>query len=608
MIFPKEETYRRASLLRPTLILLTGTVLMAVLYAGCTFNMPAENPDLTAASSVQTEPEDKGAYKKYDTKLANVEDNVSKFDFGPLDDRESPESIISGKYLYFLSKVSDQYEMRRINTEDPSDAGIAKINAEGDFFCSLLPFGIRVESNDKVTFMDLDLNVIYTLKNTEAYEYFVPYKDTYLVQQGEDLSILKDGNLEPFKKLNNPNYVVIHQQILADNTKIVLNYNDNTGPYKFYIYDVNADSYEEIAEMGFNYNDTGFYDVNPLRLKIRNLSESKEQEFENKYPGIIGNSYFDGEKLFICDEGDTKIRYYDPKTQMICTLSDHEFAKYGVNFIGITGKKVICLFRSELYVVDITNREENHLEEFKIKLHGEIVDIEDEIRDKYSVNILTGEAAAKHIRENVEADAVKEETRVLYSIKKISVYIKRFGKAFFDDFRYGTSKGLYILLTGYTQVTNDGAKIDAGGVAFRQDDIFYIILNINNEDPARNFCHEIMHSMEQNSDSDTLFPEWKNYNPKGFKYADSYAQQTDSKYTLNGPDDNEVYFMDEYSKTNAMEDRARVFENMLAPDKKEECQINGLPRLKAKAMYIRERVCKVYTSLKDTDIFKNLDG
>lgn len=607
MIFIKEIINRRANILRSTLVLLAGTVLMTALYAGCALRKTPDNPDVTA-SSVQTEQEDKGPYKKYDAKLANVEDNVSKFDFGLMDDRESPEAVISGKYIYFLSRVSGRYEMRKINTEDLSDAGLAQINEEGDYFCSLLPFGVRVESNDKVTFMDLDLNVIYSLKNTEAYEYFIPYKDTYLIQQGDDLSILKDGKLEPYKKLNNPNYVVIHQQILADNTKIVLNYNDNTGPYKFYIYDVNADSYEEIAEMGFNYNDTGFYDVNPLRLKIRNLSEPKEQEFENKYPGIIGNSFFDGTKLFICDEGDTKIRYYDPSSQMICTLSDHEFAKYGVNFIGNTGKKVICLFRSELYVVDIANREELHLEEFKIKLHGEIVDIEDEIRDKYSVNILTGEAAAKHIRENVEADAVKEETRVLYSIKKIAVYIRRFGKEFFDDFRYGTSKGLYILLTGYTQVTNDGAKIDAGGVAFRQDDIFYIILNINNEDPARNFCHEIMHSMEQNSDSDTLFPEWKKYNPKGFKYADSYAEQPDPKFTFNGSDDDEVYFMDEYSKTNAMEDRARVFENMLAPDKKEECQINGLPRLKAKATYIRERLCKVYTSLKNTDIFKNLDG
>ena len=607
MIFPKEETYRRASLLRPTLILLAGTVLMTVLYAGCTFNRPVADPDPTGNSSVQTEPEEKGPYDKYEAKLTNVEGNVSKFDFGQTDDRESPEAVISGKYLYFLSGTSGQYEMRRINTEDPSDSGIAKINEEGEFFCSLLPYGVRVESKERVTFMDLDLNVLCSLKNSEAYEYFVPYKDTYLIQQGADLSILKEGKLEPFKKLDNPEYVVLHQQILPDNTKIVLNDNDNTKPFSFYIYDVNTDSYEKLDEMGFNYNDDGFYDVNPLRLKIRKLSEPKPTEVENKYPGTVGNSYFDGEKLFVCDESDTKIRYYDPYRQIICTLSDHEFSRYGVNFTGIVGKKVFLIFRNELYLVDITNCEEIHLEEFKIKLHGEIVDLENEIRDKYSVNILTGDAAAKHIRENVEAEAVKEEIRVLYSIKKIEVYIRRFGKEFFDDFRYGTSKGLYILLTGYTMVTNDGAKIDAGGVAFRQDDIFYIILNINNENPARNFCHEIMHSMEQNSDSDTLFPEWKNYNPKGFKYADSYAQQPDSKYTFNGPDDNEVYFFDEYSKTNAMEDRARIFENMLAPNK-EECQINGLPHLKAKASYIRERICKVYISLKNTDIFENLDG
>ena len=115
-----------------------------------------------------------------------------------------------------------------------------------------------------------------------------------------------------------------------------------------------------------------------------------------------------------------------------------------------------------------------------------------------------------------------------------------------------------------------------------------------------------MHSMEQNSDSETIFPEWKKFNPKGFKYADSYAKGTDSKYTIFDSDENEKYFFDAYSKTNAMEDRARVFENMLAP-KKEDCTINEYPRLKAKAQYIKERICKLYPSLKDTDIFMNLD-
>ena len=91
-----------------------------------------------------------------------------------------------------------------------------------------------------------------------------------------------------------------------------------------------------------------------------------------------------------------------------------------------------------------------------------------------------------------------------------------------------------------------------------------------------------------------------------FKYADSYAKGMDDKYTIYDSDENDKYFYDSYSKTNAMEDRARVFENMLAP-KKKDCTINEYPRLKAKAQYIKERICKLYPSLKDTDIFMNLD-
>ena len=162
-------------------------------------------------------------------------------------------------------------------------------------------------------------------------------------------------------------------------------------------------------------------------------------------------------------------------------------------------------------------------------------------------------------------------------------------------------------MTGSTEVNNDGASIDAGGVAFRMEDRFYIILNINTDYTGKNFCHELMHSMEQNTDGSSLFPEWSKYNPKGFKYANSYAGTPDSKYSLDGPDGYEIYFFDVYSMTNELEDRARIFENILGVEK-DECRINELPKLKAKAEYIRERLYKMYPALKDTDIFKNMDG
>ena len=591
---------------RPELAAILLITLCAAVFAGCSIAGKTTEPEGASVTASGTTTEEKSNYSKYTAGVVPVEGNVNKFQLGPIDDREAPEAVVSGKYVYFLSRVSENYQMVKINIEDPADSGIATLEGDEGCFCLLYDYGVRVEKKDEVVFMDLELNVISTVQNEEVFEHFVPYKDTYLVLQGDDLSILKDGRLEPFRKLNRPVYTVLHQQIMGDNTRLLLNDNNAEGEFNFFIYDVNADKYENVSEMGFNYFTDGFYDINPKRVLTRSFSEESGREFENKYPGTIGTSFFDGQRLYLCDEGDLTIRYYDPSHQAICTLSEHEFSKYGVNFRGLSGSKLFFILSSELYVVDTSNCEEMPIEEYKIVLHGKIIDLETEIRDKYSVNFLEGERAAKHIRDNIETTAVKEETRVYYTMKKIAAYIRRFGRDFFEEFRYGTSKGVYVLLTGYTQVTNDGAKIDAGGVAFRQGDIFYIILNINNEDPARNFCHEIMHTMEQNSDSDTFFPEWKKYNPKGFKYADSYAKGTDDKYTIYDSDENDKYFYDSYSKTNAMEDRARVFENLLAPSR-EECSINQYPRLKAKAHYIKERIYKLYPSLKDTDIFENLD-
>ena len=592
---------------RPELAAVLLIALCTAVFAGCSIAGRTKEPEGASVTVSASTSEEKSNYSKYAAGVVPVEEKVNKYQLGPINDREAPEAVVSGKYVYFLSRVSEDYQMVKINIEDPADSGIATIEGEDEgSFCLLYDYGVRVEKKEEVIFMDLELNVICTVQNQEVFEYMVPYKDTFLVLQGDDLSILKDGRLEPFRKLNRSVYTVMHHQFLGDNTRLLLNDNNSEGEFGFFIYDVNADKYETVSEMGFNYFSDGFYDVNPKRLMTRNYSEEKSNEYENKYPGTVGTSFFDGQRLYLCDEGDLTLRYYDPSHQTICTLSEHEFSKYGVNFIGITGNNLFLILSGELYFVDTSNCEEMPIEEYKIVLHGKIIDLETELRDKYSVNFLEGEKAAKHIRDNIEAEAVNEETRVYHIMKRIAVYIRRFGKEFFDEFRYGTSKGVYILLTGYTQVTNDGAKIDAGGVAFRQGDIFYIILNVNNEDPARNFCHEIMHTMEQNSDSTTFFPEWKKYNPKGYKYADSYAKDTDDKYTINDSDDSEKYFYDSYSKTNAMEDRARVFENMLAPSR-EECNINQYPRIKAKAQYLKERICKLYPSLKDTDIFENLD-
>jgi len=604
MIFIKEETYRRKYIIRAAAILLVAAGLTTAFVSGCSPIGKAKEPQ--GASVTASATEEKSNYEKYETTLSHVEFNVSKYELGPADDMELAQYAVSGKYVYHLGHVGDKYELKRINSEDPSKSGIARFDYAGNF-CFLYPYGFRVEDEKEVRFMDLDLNEILKIQNTQNYEEIIPYKDSYIVMIGDDLMLLSDGKLEPYRKLKQANFTLVTSQKTADNTWLLFNDNNETGAFTYYIYNVGEDKYEAVSDMGYNFYSGGFYDINGKRVMIRNLSDAKGQEYEAQYKGAPFNSYSDGQKIYLADPNDMTLKFYDPSKQTLCLLSEHEFGKYNISILGLYGNKLFASYRQEIYVVDITDCKEIPIPEYNIILHGKIDDLETEIRDQYSINILSGRAVTKNLLGNIKSDPIEDDFRIYYSVKQIYKYIKRFGKDFFKEFRYGTSQGIYVLLTGITEVTNDGAAIDAGGVAYRMNDRFCIILNINNDNISRNFCHELMHSMEQNSDSETLFPEWKKYNPKGFKYADSYAKAADAKYSLDGPDGMDIYFFDVYSKTNAMEDRARIFENILGVEK-DECRVNDLPMIKAKAVYIKERLYKLYPSLKETDIFKNLDG
>ena len=606
MILKKEETYRRINKARTAVTLLAAAGLTASLFAGCSPAGQPKEPEGTSATVQTTETEENSNYEKYETRLTNVDGNVSKFEIGPVDDREIPQYTVSGKYVYYLAHVADKYELKRINSEEPSKSGIAQFEYE-NHYCNLYTYGFRLEDTNEVTFMDLDLNVICKIKNTDSYEEMIPYKDSYLVMTGDDLQLVKNGNPEPFRKLKQNNFSLVNTKISADNTWLLFNDNNETGAFTYYIYNGNDDKYAAVSDMGYNFYPGGFYDINAKRVMIRNLSDSQGQEYEAQYTGAPYNSYFDGQRLYFADPNDMTLKYYDPAKQTICDLSEHEFGKYAITILGLNGNKLSVAFELDIYEVDISGREEIPIAEYTIILHGKISDIENEIRDQYSINILTGQEAIKHLTSNIKAQPFEDDFRIYYSIKQIYKYIKRFGKDFFREFRYGTSQGLYVMLTGTMEVTNDGAAIDAGGVAFRMEDRFYIILNINTDYNGKNFCHELMHSMEQNTDGSSLFPDWKNYNPKGFKYANSYAGTPDSKYSIDGPDGYDIYFFDVYSMTNELEDRARIFENIIGVEK-DECRINDLPKLKAKALYMRERLYKMYPALKDTDVFKNLDG
>ena len=134
----------------------------AAVFAGCSLAGKTTEPEGASVTVSGSNAEEKSNYAKYTAGFVPVEGNVNKYQLGPIDDREAPDAVVSGKYVYFLSRVSENYQMVKINIEDPADSGIATLEGDEGCFCLLYDYGVRVEKKDEVVFMDLELNVIST--------------------------------------------------------------------------------------------------------------------------------------------------------------------------------------------------------------------------------------------------------------------------------------------------------------------------------------------------------------------------------------------------------------------------------------------------------------
>lgn len=80
----------------------------------------------------------------------------------------------------------------------------------------------------------------------------------------------------------------------------------------------------------------------------------------------------------------------------------------------------------------------------------------------------------------------------------------------------------------------------------------------------RVFHHEVFHYIEAYMEiigyNDGIFTDWNNYNPEGFVYGNTNSSYS---YSMINPPTNS-YFINDYGQTNEREDRATIFEDLMA--------------------------------------------
>lgn len=230
----------------------------------------------------------------------------------------------------------------------------------------------------------------------------------------------------------------------------------------------------------------------------------------------------------------------------------------------------------------------------------------DEIEIQFGIRVLVG-SEVKNIQQDVKtysirsADDDMDSDTVRFHIEqleRIQNQLARYPKGFFDHFRSKDGNcGLRIALT--SGIVSE--SVSPAAITFHEGEWYNIAVNCISLFDNGTLNHEMWHAVEFLIDSQTPLDtsKWDKLNPAGFTYSRDYADHAqnvtvsdDTLLSISESDNiryDVPYFVEDYSKVYAVEDRATVIETVFkwsfdgqdAP-KNGLTEINKYPHIKAK--------------------------
>ena len=138
--------------------------------------------------------------------------------------------------------------------------------------------------------------------------------------------------------------------------------------------------------------------------------------------------------------------------------------------------------------------------------------------------------------------------------------------------------GWLVTVTGIGPLTplNAGSNIsNASAFSTESNGLMQLAFDLYDDPDPPTVIHELTHAMDYRFLGEGLLDEerWNAMNPDGFDYYYAYIDASGESYEISGSPDHtaaggypadDVYFIEPYSKTYPMEDRALLMENLLA--------------------------------------------
>lgn len=524
------------------------------------------------------------------------------------------------KYLYTLISVindkdleENEYILKRINLET------SKTEKEVSFKTAIIQEPI-ITLNDKyikiisgvnlnVHKFDKDFNLKNKLvKNKEEYNSYGEYNDKVLTT--------KDNNIYLDDKL-------CDSVLKSCGTAYNILYKDDTYLY-FNNYNLNISCLYNVDNKKIDYLDNsnvepffdGYLSYNYGDNKITIKKDTEEKYYLNSKDETAFISITkDGNTLGTFNDNTREFKVYDLVNKKIINKIKVNFEdEYYVPIMSISNYMYIVGTNGEnydLYIWDYKkdNINENMISYSNAKNKIDSYELVTKIKDDFNVNMYIYDKGVRYFNDFYALPTYDDELTYDRLYKTYDI-LKNFNKEFFDKFKTNKNNGLEIYITGSLGPSDTKTQISNPiGYSLMMDDNYIIAIDANGEEYEKTICHELMHSIENNmyelyynnKIKSEPFKKWNSFNPKNYKYDDSYVKEENDKYTIASNKD--IYFIDAYSHTYANEDRARIFESFCST----EDIFSKYPNLKKKAFYLKDEITRVYPSIKDSKLFNILN-
>ena len=509
-------------------------------------------------------------------------------------------SITSNNKVYLLYESNNYYLLKEIdiitskeNIYSATINSTCKLQNENNY-----PY-IYCSNNSTVDIYNITFNKMISQDINTYYNYALNTDSTNM-----HFSIVDNNTsyeyINGYYQSTNNAYISIDTPFVIDayctDDCLLVRYNDITEMLGLY----RDNELLETNIAGYSLYNNGVFTYNNTKIKIYDEQTNIYKEFNSPVNLLTSNFTIGSNDYYLYVLNDNVINVYNLYNSENFTNIDISKVSNDVNKLTVINNYLYIFTDDTLYIYDIREIEfDNASSTYESELITSKINY---YKNEYNVNINIYDDPS-NLSSNYSITKTTNYNDIIDALEDLERYFLVFNEEFFANFTgYGMS-GLEIYLADDIKATSTSEITNASvvGLFVKKNSKYNIVLKVNAEENINTIAfHETFHAIEDYLASFNItFANWDNLNPDGFTYSNIYYTNQTFTDTLGfNKYANSIYFVDNYARSNVMEDRARMFEYICQGE-----NFSEYPHLNAKVNYIKRILLANFPSLYNSSYF-----